>query len=201
MLFVDIVGFTRMSEGMAPEAVVTLLRGFHGRMAEQIFACGGTIEKYIGDQILAVFGLPNAGARDAANALCCASRMLKALEAWNGERRQRGEPALSVGIGVNYGPAVLGDVGSEQGLSFAVIGDTVNTASRLQDLTRNLRTPLVVAHSVVANLNGVRSPELDALLAELRDQGEQTLRGRSGAVHIWSKTNGLSVPNTSSALA
>ena len=69
VLFVDIVGFTRMAETMTPEAVVTMLREFHERMTAQIFACGGTIEKYIGDEIFAVFGLPTASADDAANAL------------------------------------------------------------------------------------------------------------------------------------
>ena len=101
-------------------------------MAAQIFACGGTVEKYIGDEIFAVFGLLKAEVDDAANALRCANGMLAALDAWNAERAGRGEPALSIGIGLNYGPAVMGDVGSDQGLSFTVIGDTVNTASRLQ---------------------------------------------------------------------
>ena len=72
VFFVDIVGFTRMAERMAPETVVTMLRQFHQRITAQIFACGGTVEKYIGDAVFAVFGLPNAGPDDAANALRCA---------------------------------------------------------------------------------------------------------------------------------
>lgn len=185
VLFVDIVGFTRMAEWMPPEAVVEMLREFHERMAAQIFACGGTVEKYIGDAILAVFGLPTSGPEDAAHALCCAGRILDALEGWNAERLDRNEAALAVGIGLNYGPAVLGDVGSDQGFSFTVIGDTVNVANRLQTLTRTLQTPLVVAHSVINGLNGRRSSELDPMLARLRDQGEQALRGRFGMVRIW----------------
>jgi adenylate cyclase len=189
VLFVDIVGFTRMIERMPPEAAVAMLREFHERMAAEIFTCSGTIDKYVGDSIFAVFGLPTAGAQDAANALCCAGRMLAALEAWNGERSRRGEPALSVGIGINYGPAVLGDVGSEQGLSFTVIGDTVNTASRLQGLTRELKAPLVVADAIVSNINGTQSPELMTLLGQLQNQGERALRGRSGTVCIWTRAN------------
>ena len=143
VLFVDIVGFTRMAEAMAPEAVVTMLREFHERMTAQIFACGGTVEKYIGDEIFAVFGVPDAEPDDAANALRCADMMLAALDALERRARARtGEPPLAIGIGLNYGPAVLGDVGSEHSLSFTVIGDTVNTASRLQGLTRELKTPL-----------------------------------------------------------
>ena len=191
VLFVDIVGFTGMAENMPPESVVTLLREFHERMAAQIFACGGTVEKYIGDEIFAVFGLLKAaGSTDAANALRCASGMLAALDAWNGERAGRGEPALSIGIGLNYGPAVMGDVGSDQGFSFTVIGDTVNTASRLQGLTRDLKTPLVVADAIVSSIDGAQSPELKMLLASLLDQGEQALKGRSGAVRIWTRPTG-----------
>jgi adenylate cyclase len=197
VLFVDIVGFTGMAENMPPESVVTLLREFHERMATQIFACGGTVEKYIGDEIFAVFGLLKAEIDDAANALRCANGMLAALDAWNGERAGRGEPALSIGIGLNYGPAVMGDVGSDQGLSFTVIGDTVNTASRLQGLTRDLKTPLVVADSIVSSINGAQSPELKMLLASLLDQGEQALKGRSGAVRIWTKAHGVRSPSLS----
>jgi adenylate cyclase len=187
VLFVDIVGFTRMAEAMAPEAVVTMLREFHERMTGQIFACGGTVEKYIGDEIFAVFGLPTAGPDDAANALCCADRMTAALERWNVDRVQARLPPLAIGIGLNYGPAVLGDVGSEHSLSFTVIGDTVNTASRLQGLTRTLETPLVASDALVAAARATPSAAAGAILDSLEDRGEQALRGRSGAVRIWTR--------------
>ena len=134
VLFADIVGFTGMAETMTPEAVLALLREFHARMTAQIFACGGTVDKYIGDAIVAVFGVPTASSSDAANALACATRMIDALERWNEDRERAAEPRLAMGIGVNYGPAVLGDVGSKYSMSFTVIGDTVNTAARLQTL-------------------------------------------------------------------
>src|SRR5262249_25705593 len=149
VLFADIVGFTSMAERMTPEAVVTMLREYHERMTAPIFACGGTIDKYIGDEIFAVFGVPETSIEDAANALKCADLMLAALDCWNTERAARGEQHLAIGIGLNYGPAVLGDVGSEHSFSFTVIGDTVNTASRLQRLTRSLATPLVVGDPLV----------------------------------------------------
>ena len=185
VLFADIVGFTRMAERMAPEAVVTMLREFHERMTAEIFACVGTVEKYIGDAILAIFGLPQASAEDAGNALLCADRMLAALADWNRERESWGEPPLAIGIGLNYGPAVVGDVGSERSLSFAVIGDTVNTASRLEALTRSLKCALVVGNSVVEAVRSAPSPATTALLARLEDKGEQPLRGRSEPVRIW----------------
>jgi adenylate cyclase len=182
VLFVDIVGFTRMAEAMTPEAVVAMLREFHERMAAQIFACGGTIEKYIGDEIFAVFGLPSASPHDALNALRCASMILKELEAWNRARAEKGDLALAIGVGLNYGPAVLGDVGSEHSLSFTVIGDTVNVASRLQGLTRELKTPLVVGDAVVQQIGA------GALPVALQDQGERELRGRNAAIRIWIPT-------------
>jgi adenylate cyclase len=182
VLFVDIVGFTRMAEAMTPEAVVGMLREFHERMTGQIFACGGTVEKYIGDEIFAVFGLPTTSPHDAANSLRCAGLMLKELGAWNGARATRGEPPLAIGVGLNYGPAVLGDVGSRHTLSFTVIGDTVNIASRLQGLTRELKTPLIVSDAVLQQIGG------GTTAVELKDRGEHELRGRSGAIRIWTGT-------------
>lgn len=187
VLFVDIIGFTRMAEEMQPEAVVTMLREFHDRMTAQIFACGGTVEKYIGDAIFAVFGLPAAAPEDPLNALCCADRMIAALSQWNDLRALRGEPPLGIGIGLNYGAAVVGDVGSEQSLSFTVIGDTVNTASRLQALTRTFETPLVVGDALVEAARASPNNPAAALLGDLEDRGEQTLRGRAGAVRIWTR--------------
>ena len=185
VLFADIVGFTSMAEQMMPEAVVRMLREYHERMTAPIFACGGTIDKYIGDEIFAVFGVPEATVEDAANALKCADKMLMALDCWNEERETRGEPRLAIGIGLNYGPAVLGDVGSEHSFSFTVIGDTVNTASRLQRLTRSLETSLVVGDALVEAVNSGGSNTAAALASQLHDRGEQALRGRAGAVKIW----------------
>jgi adenylate cyclase len=193
VLFVDIVGFTRMAEAMSPEAVVTMLRQFHERMTAQIFACGGTVEKYIGDEIFAVFGVPNGSDNDAGNALICADKMLDALDRWNAERTREGETPLAIGIGLNYGPAVFGDVGSEHSMSFTVIGDTVNTASRLQGLTRTLKTPLVVGGPIVDAIRAGSSETAAALVSQLQDQGEQVLRGRAGAVRVWTRgTSGSS---------
>jgi adenylate cyclase len=189
VLFADIVGFTRMAERMTPEAVVTLLRHFHERMTAQIFACGGSVEKYIGDAIFAVFGVPEPSGEDAANALRCAQRMIATLDIWNSERNQEGETPLAFGIGLNCGPAVIGDVGSEQSLSFTIIGDTVNTASRLQGLTRSLNTPLVAAEAIVNAIKAAPSPDAAELLAGLREQGEQALRGRSAPVRVWTWLN------------
>src|SRR5579863_2344059 len=149
VLFADIVGFTSLAEATDPEQVMDTLREYHRRMSHEGFACGGTIEKFIGDALLATFGVPNPSEHDCANALRCAERMLAALDQWNEERRAAGLAPIRMGIGLNYGPVVLGDIGGEHGMSFTVIGDTVNTASRLQDLTRILDSRLVAGDALV----------------------------------------------------
>jgi adenylate cyclase len=187
ILFADIVAFTQMAELMAPEDVLALLREFHARMTERIFASGGTVDQYMGDGIIAVFGAPAASRDDAANALNCAETMLDALERWNHEREGHGEARLDIGIGVNYGPVVLGDVGSEHSMSFTAIGDTVNTAARLQVLTRSMKTPLVVGDAVIRAVQAL-SPEIATeRIRRLEDQGEHSLRGRANPVRLWTQ--------------
>jgi adenylate cyclase len=187
VLFADIVAFTRMAELMPPEDVLAMLREFHTRMTAQIFASGGTVDQYMGDGILAVFGATAASPDDAASALNCAEMMLETLERWNKEREKKGDARLDIGIGLNYGPVVLGDVGSEHGMSFTAIGDTVNTAARLQVLTRSLKTQLVVADAVVQAIQA-SSPEIAAeRIGRLEDLGEHNLRGRESPVRIWTR--------------
>jgi adenylate cyclase len=190
VLFADIVAFTRMAELMAPEDVLALLREFHTIMTAEIFASGGTVDQYMGDGMIAVFGATAATPNDAASALNCAEMMLETLERWNHEREEKGEARLDIGIGLNYGPVVLGDVGSEHGMSFTAIGDTVNTAARLQTLTRSLKTQLVVADSVVQAIQA-SSPETAAeRIGRLDDRGDHTLRGRESPVRIWTRKVG-----------
>jgi adenylate cyclase len=187
VLFADIVAFTQMAELMAPEDVLAMLREFHTRMTAQIFANGGTVDQYMGDGIIAVFGAPAASPNDAANALYCAEMMLDALERWNDEREGKGDARLDIGIGLNYGPVVLGDVGSEHSMSFTAIGDTVNTAARLQVMTRSLKTPLVVGDAVVQAIQAL-SPEIAAeRIGRLEDRGEHNLRGRASPVRVWTR--------------
>jgi adenylate cyclase len=187
VLFADMVGFTRMAEVMAPEDVLALLREFHTRMTAQIFTTGGIVDQYMGDGIFAVFGVPVASSADAANALDCAELMLRALDCWNDEREGKGDARLDMGIGLNYGPVVLGDVGSEHSVAFTAIGDTVNTAARLQVLTRTLKTQLVVGDAVVQAVHAL-SPEITAKrIDQLEDRGEHSLRGRASPVRVWTR--------------
>jgi class 3 adenylate cyclase len=107
---------------------------------------------------------------DAADALRCAERIIAALDVWNSERKEQGEMPIAFGIGLNCGPAVIGDVGSEHSLSFTVIGDTVNTSSRLQGLTRSLDTPLAVAEAVVDAINAAPTPDAGRSAAPCRTE-------------------------------
>ena len=185
VLFTDIRGFTTISESMSPADVMEMLRGFHSRMEAVIFEHGGTLDKYIGDAMLATFGTPDKGARDATNALTCAREMLVSLDRWNEERAASGEPPIGIGIGVHYGPAVLGDIGSERSMAFAVIGDTVNSASRLEGLTRTLDTDLVVSRALVEQVRAEGDGGEPAILEGLEEAGDQEVKGRSGKIPVF----------------
>lgn len=182
VLFCDIVGFTPLTDGMPPEKVLELLRGFHGRMEAEVFAHGGMLEKYIGDAMMAVFGAPRSSGRDASDALACARAMTRALADWNRERRAAGQTPLRIGIGLHYGPAVTGSIGDERNMAFAVIGSTVNLASRLEALTRGLDAEIVISRDMAMAVaressRAGASPPKEPLLEGFAEAGEQAVKG------------------------
>ncbi len=132
VLFADIRGFTTFSEKENPEKVVGLLNRYFTAMSEIIFAYGGTLDKYIGDGLMAIFGAPTATPEDAKNALKTAVTMQKRLETLNKELAVEGYKPVNIGIGLHTGEATIGYIGSEQRSEYTAIGDTVNTASRLE---------------------------------------------------------------------
>jgi adenylate cyclase len=133
VLFADVVGFTPLAEGAAPEAVAALLGGFFDRAIEAIFAAGGTLDKFIGDCVMAFFGAPVAQPDHARRALDAALAIQREMGSWNRERAARGEPPVGVRIALNSGPVVVGEVGSERRVDYTVLGNTVNVASRLEE--------------------------------------------------------------------
>jgi adenylate cyclase len=185
VLFADLVGFTTMAEEMTPEEVMTLLRDFHGRMEEEVFRYGGCLEKFIGDALLATFGVPDTGRRDATDALACARGMRAALAAWNLEREAAGLRPLQMGLGLHYGPVVAGDIGSRRNMAFATVGDTTNVTSRLQALTRELRVSIVASAALVAAVER-ESADL-VLLQGLTTRGPTVLRGRDTPIELWAE--------------
>ena len=183
VIFVDIVGFTRLCERIPPESCIALLRNFHVRMARCVFAQGGTLDKYIGDGVMATFGTLEPRNDDAARALACARAMLEEVERWNAKRAKRGADPISIGIGLHYGTVTVGNVGSERQLEFTAIGDTVNIASRLERLTRDLQVPLAVSGALITAASETAGSA--ELLEGLTPAGETQLRGREAAVPVF----------------
>ncbi len=134
------------------------------------------MDKYLGDSLMATFGMPSSSGRDAVNALACVCAMQVARERWNKERVAAGEEALRVGFGLHYGPVVLGDIGANR-LEFAMIGNTVNIASHLESLTRPLSVALVASDALVQAGNEQASE--GSLLASLERRSEEAIRGLS----------------------
>src|ERR1051326_5345612 len=132
ILFADIRGFTRLSEHANPEKVVQLLNKYFSAMTDIIFAHGGTLDKYLGDGLMALFGAPTATPQDATNALNAAVAMQRRLLGINRELRDEGFPEIGVGMGLHTGEVVVGYIGSERRSEYTAIGDTVNTSSRLE---------------------------------------------------------------------
>ena len=183
VLFADMRGFTTISEAMTPSDVMELLRDFHRRMAAATFRFGGTLDDYIGDAILATFGISENGGSHATNALTCAREMLAIMKSWNEERAGDGKAPLGVGIGVNYGPAVVGDIGSDRYMDFTVIGDTVNVASRLERLTRSIDTDLIISQTLADRVRD-EGDDPNSGLPDLMPYGEHPIDGRLGGVPI-----------------
>ncbi|MEO0326306.1 MAG: adenylate/guanylate cyclase domain-containing protein, partial [Myxococcota bacterium] len=132
VLFSDIRGFTSMSEDMRPQEVVDMLNDYFELMVDIIFENEGTLDKFVGDEIMALFGAPVAHPDDPIRAVRTAMKMLEVLEKdFNEPRRGQGKPTLEIGIGINTGEVVAGYLGSSKALEYTVIGDTVNTGARL----------------------------------------------------------------------
>jgi class 3 adenylate cyclase len=135
VLMSDLRGYTRFAEQGAPEEVMAILNEYLGRMADVVIAHGGTINEFIGDAIFAVFGAPIAHPDHAERAAGAALAMQRALEDVNAAHAERGLPRFEMGIGVNTGEAVVGNIGSEQRAKYAVVGNAVNVAARVEGAT------------------------------------------------------------------
>ena len=133
VLFADIVGFTAFSENNDPEQVAELMEGYFTHAVEAIFSTGGTLDKFIGDCVMAFFGAPMPQPDHAFRAVVAAVRILEALDDWNADRSSRGLPLISIRVAINTGPVVVGDIGSNRRVDYTVLGNTVNVAARLEE--------------------------------------------------------------------
>jgi adenylate cyclase len=173
ILFADIVGFTALSEKLAPSAVALVLNDYLSRMTEVVFKYEGTLDKYIGDAIMAVFGAPLDMPDHAARAVRVALEMQERLQEFNAEHKD--QPALRIRIGINSGKAVAGEIGSVNKKEYTVLGDTVNTASRLE-------SSVAKPDMVVIGENTYRTV---AGQFECRSLGTFTLKGKEREVGVY----------------
>ncbi len=149
VLFVDIRGFTALGETMSPDELGAFLSDYRQRLTEPVFRHDGTVDKFIGDAIMAVFGSPLQREDDAARAVNCALDILAAAARWSAERQAAGQPPVAIGIGAHYGEVFAGAVGDQRLLEYTVIGDTVNVAERLERLSRDVGSNFVLSRALL----------------------------------------------------
>ena len=164
VLFADVVGFTTMAQDEPPERVIGFLRALHQRLEQAIFENGGTLDKYMGDGVMAIFGSPRTAPDDACRAIAAARSIQQATDTWNIARADAGFPPVRLSVGVHYGQVVSGDIGSERRLEFATIGDAVNLASRLEAATRPLAASIVISADTAHQAERESATQAEALL-------------------------------------
>lgn len=176
VFFSDIRGFTAYSEKRTPEEVVEMLNEYFAVMVKIINENGGVVDKFIGDAIMAVWGAPHSTPQDAQNAVRACIEMRKALQDLNEMRMQREQPPISIGMGLHAGRAISGTIGSDERMEYTVIGNTVNTASRIEASTKAFGADLLITDTVVEKLG-------DEFKIELAGAAE--VKGRSEALKMY----------------
>jgi adenylate cyclase len=176
VLFSDIRNFTSISEGLPPEEVVELLREYFNTMVPVVLKHGGTLDKYVGDAIMGLFGAPLPQGDHAIRALRAALEMVAQLPLLSPKWEARSGRPLQIGVGVNTGEAVVGVMGADSRREYSAIGDTVNLASRLEGVTKDFKTPIVVSHATVLAL-GDRF--------RVRELSELKVKGRQESVRVY----------------
>ena len=190
VLFSDIRGFTSMSEKMEPEEVVTFLREYLTVMTEAVFKHGGTVDKYIGDAIMALYNVPFEAPDHAGRAVRTALEFQERLQPLAERFAAKYGGTLACGVGIHTGDAVVGTIGSEQRLEYTAIGDTINLGSRLEGLTKEFSVPIIMSEATAAEVAG----QFGA-----RDLGEVTVKGKAIPVKIYAVLGELPPPGSGAA--
>ena len=175
ILFADIRGFTRMAESMDPQQLRDYLNRFLTAMTEVIHDYNGTVDKYIGDAVMAFWGAPVDDPRHADHAVAAAIAMQREVERLNREFEALGWPPLAVGIGINTGVVRVGDMGSRLRRAYTVIGDAVNLAARLEGLSKKYELPIVIGEATRRSVQGIA----------LQFVARSEVHGRSEPVGVW----------------
>ena len=176
VLFSDIRGFTTVSEQGQPEEIVGMLNEYFTRMVDIVFAHKGTLDKFVGDMVMALFGAPLDDPHHADHAVEAALDMIEALAELNARWKAEGRPELDIGIGVNTGPMIAGNIGSEAIMSYTVIGDAVNLGSRLESLNKQYGTRIIISEATRERLSRPY---------QLRPLGDVVVKGKTQPVAIY----------------
>jgi adenylate cyclase len=167
VLFSDVRSFTTIAEQLGPHGTVAMLNDYFERMVACISAQSGMLDKFIGDAIMAVFGLPVAAEDDEDRALRAAVAMISSLRAWNREREERREPLIDMGIGINTDSVVAGNIGSLKRMDYTIIGDGVNLAARLESACKQYGARILLSELTKAKLKGIyRLREVDTVIVK-----------------------------------
>lgn len=176
ILFSDIRGFTTISEGLPPEDVVELLNEYLTKMVEVVFRNEGTMDKFIGDAVMAFWGAPVPQEDHARKAANCAIEMIEELEKLQEKWKSEGKSVIRIGIGINSGDVVVGNMGSEEKMDYTVIGDNVNLASRLESLNKEYRSVVIISEATFEQVKD---------LVEAEPLGGVKVKGKAKAVNIY----------------
>jgi adenylate cyclase len=176
VLFADIRGFTTVSESGQPEEIVQMLNQYFTTMVNIIFLHEGTVDKFVGDMVMALFGAPLDDPLHADHAVEAALDMIDELQKLNAAWQADGRPPLDIGIGINTGPMIAGNIGSDRIMSYTVIGDAVNLGSRLESLNKQYGTRIIISQATQARLNS---------RFELRPLGDVVVKGKTRPVAIF----------------
>ncbi len=176
LLFSDIRGFTTLSEKLPPEEVKALLDEYLSLMTEAIFEYNGTLDKFMGDGIMAIYGAPLPILDSACHAVRSAVLMSEKLDAFNAKRTQSGAQPLEIGIGIHTGEAMVGSLGSSQKMDYTAIGDTVNTASRLEGLNKKFHSRILISAATYQEVQEIVQAEL---------LGSEPVKGREETITVY----------------